>query len=132
MFWKSIKTIQEKAGFELIAWVILPEHFHLLINPEEQIISNIMQRIKLSFSVEYSKKHPHVNRIWQRSFWDHIIRDEDDFYRHLNYIHLNPVKHGLVKNPFEYPHSSIMKFKDYYADGWGVEDEDEPEGEFGE
>jgi len=104
----------------------------LLINPEEQIISNIMQRIKLSFSVEYSKKHPHVNRIWQRSFWDHIIRDEDDFYRHLNYIHLNPVKHGLVKNPFEYPHSSIMKFKDYYADGWGVEDEDEPEGEFGE
>lgn len=45
-------------------------------------------------------------KFWQKGFWDHVIRDEADFQRHLDYIHYNPVKHGLVQRPEDWPYSS--------------------------
>lgn len=47
--------------------------------------------------------------IWQRRFWEHRIRDETDFAHHVDYIHYNPVKHGLVSRPVDWPYSSIHR-----------------------
>ncbi|MDP2728820.1 MAG: transposase, partial [Dehalococcoidia bacterium] len=59
--------------------------------------------------------------IWQRRFWEHVIRDQTDFNRHCDYIHYNPVKHGLVNSPLEWKHSSFRKFveKGLYRQDWG-------------
>jgi putative transposase len=50
-------------------------------------------------------------QFWQRRFWDHVIRDTDDFERHLHYIHYNPVKHGYASDPSRWPHSSYAEWE---------------------
>jgi putative transposase len=127
----SIDNARKKYRFDIIAWVILPEHFHWLLNIQEQSISTIIQSIKLSFSKKYNQRDSINRAVWQKSFWDHIIRDETDFYRHIHYIHYNPVKHGLAKTAFSYKHSSIFDYKEDYPPDWGLTDE-ECSGDFGE
>lgn len=131
LFWDAIAKSQAKGPFDLIAWVVLPEHIHVLIDPKGLRISKVLQSIKISFAKRFVIKHKEPGAVWQSSFWDHVIRDEDDFRRHLDYIHLNSVKHGYVTNPFDWPHSSIMKFKGLYSDGWEIKDE-HYKGDFGE
>jgi putative transposase len=60
-------------------------------------------------------------RFWQKRFWDHIIRDEEDLAQHLDYIHYNPVKHGLVTRPEEWQHSSFIAWQERgaYPEQWG-------------
>ena len=70
--------------------------------------------------------------IWQRRYWEHLVRNEDDFARHVDYIHFNPVKHGLVRRAGDWPHSSFHR---YVGDGrlpadWGIAVD--ASGEFGE
>ena len=59
--------------------------------------------------------------VWQRRFWEHTIRDQEDMNRHLDYIHYNPVKHGLVKSAAEWPWSSFHRYvrMGYYEEAWG-------------
>ena len=86
-------------------------------------ISKIMQSIKLRFTRRYIKHATDTPvSLWQRRFWDHIIRDEDDFQRHLDYIHYNPVKHGVVKSANEYIFSSFRAYveRGAYSLDWGV------------
>ena len=132
MFWKAIDIARAKSGMELHAWVVLPEHFHIMVDPAKSTISKVMQRVKLSLSMNYRKRHHLSGGIWQNRFWDHVIRDERDYWNYLNYIHLNPVKHGMVKRAHDYPHSSIAKFKDIYPEDWGEKCEDALVGAFGE
>jgi len=73
--------------------------------------------------------------IWQRRFWEHTIRDLDDYHRHLDYIHYNPVKHGLVKNVSDWVWSSFHQFvkAGYYERDWGGDHREETSKfEFGE
>ena len=67
-------------------------------------------------------------------FWDHVIRDENDMNSHLDYIHYNPVKHGLVDDPFDWKDSSIHGYhrRGLYERDWGVSREIDFVGEFGE
>jgi putative transposase len=60
--------------------------------------------------------------IWQRRFWEHCIRDEEDWQRHLDYIHYNPVKHLYCDNPADWPYSSFSKMvaRGWYPEGWGA------------
>jgi putative transposase len=60
-------------------------------------------------------------KFWQKRFWDHVIRDEDDFQQHLDYVHYNPVRHKLAVKPEEYPHSSFGHWqqKGAYPARWG-------------
>lgn len=117
------------------AWVVLPDHFHMIIDPMENDLSGIVRRLKLSFANLYYR-HQGMNRgsIWQRRFWDHIIRDQADMNRHTDYIHYNPVKHGLVCDPFEWPHSSLEGYykNGYYTRDWGVIDQSVRDGDYGE
>ena len=103
-----------------IAWVVLPDHFHVIIVPAHEKLS---QSVHL-FKVTYSRRFRDVSgpgRVWQNRYWDHILRDETDLQRHLDYIHFNPVKHGLARSPFDYSHSSFSNFvgEGYYDSDWG-------------
>jgi len=123
---EAIEKHKAATASDLIAWAILPDHFHLLIQPGNTNISLLTRRIKLSFSAKYrQRKGLQSGRLWQYRFWDHIIRNQDDMNRHIAYIHRNPVKHGIVKSPFDYPYSSIHQYREFYPDDWGQIDEDD-------
>jgi putative transposase len=133
LFWRAMDNTRLKYPCDLIAWVILPDHYHLLIDTGTMSISSIIHDFKLSFSSYYRKRvNIRSGKVWQLRFWDHIIRDERDFNRHLDYIHYNPVKHGLVEKPLDYTHTSIHKHREYYQDGWGIREAIDLKGEFGE
>jgi len=135
LLWAGFKTVTSKAGFDLMAWVILPDHFHVVIDPKRHGISNILQRIKMSFGVLWRKRMNFPRgRVWQNRFWDHIIRDQEDLNRHIDYLHFNPVKHGYVNSPFDWTHSSIHQYhaKGFYSRDWGLRDTTAFQGKFGE
>ncbi len=127
LFWESWKRINP------LAWVILPDHFHIIIHINNENISSIMHRFKITFSRRFRDKY-NVGKVWQNRFWDHIIRNQDDLNRHIDYIHYNPVKHGLLNDPFEYEYSSLMEYfgKGHYSRDWGVIDKPDLKGEYGE
>ena len=123
LLWQALDTLQSRFSLKLQAWVILPDHFHLLIDTRGHDISSLMQRLKMSFSALYLKRLGRKSgRVWQNRFWDHIIRDEKDWNCHVDYIHYNPVKHGYVTSPFEWKESSIHEFykRGMYAREWGA------------
>jgi putative transposase len=133
LLWRAVENVKLKRNFKLLAWVILPDHFHFLIDSKNDPISATIHDFKLSFSSHYRKRQCiHSGKVWQLRFWDHIIRDECDYNRHLDYIHYNPVKHGFVKRPFDYLHTSIHKYREYYQPDWGVDEKVNSRGEFGE
>jgi putative transposase len=115
------------------AWVILPDHFHIIIKVDNCSISDLMHRFKITFSRRYRDKYG-SGRVWQNRFWDHIIRNQDDMNKHLDYLHYNPVKHGITKNPFKYQHSSLAIYyeRGLYQRDWGVVNKIIIEGDFGE
>jgi putative transposase len=134
-FRASVEIAKSRLHFKEVAWVALPDHYHAVIQIETSDISMIMQTIKMSFSSQYRKENGlHSGYVWQRRFWDHIIRDQSDLNRHIDYIHYNPVKHGLTKNPFEYKYSSFNQFckKGYYSKDWGKKAIKIIDGQFGE
>ena len=126
MLLDSIEKHTGTTTSDLIAWAILPDHFHLLIHPQNTNISLLMKKIKLFFSAGYrQRKGLQSGRLWQFRFWDHIIRNQDDMNRHIDYIHRNPLKHCLVESPFHYPYSSIHHYREYYPDDWGLKEEND-------
>lgn len=128
---KSFKRAKEIYNFELFGCVILPDHIHLLLRPENiEDYPKIIRAIKYNFShgfndggiaiPPYAKK-----QIWQNRYWEHTIKNDEDLYKHLDYIHYNPVKHGHVKNVKDWEFSSFFKFvemKNYDLD-WGSTDQ---------
>lgn len=117
-----IDEYKRKMRFEIIAHVIMPDHFHIIIDPKRNNLSDILKRIKISFAYRIRKtQRIYSQTIWQKRFWDHIIRDENDFNAHIEYIHYNPVKHGFVKNPLIWEHSSFGEFINdgLYEKDWG-------------
>jgi putative transposase len=126
LLWRAIREVQDGSPFELLAWVVLPDHFHVIIDPKEFDLSHLTRRIKLKFSSRYrfiiGMKS---GRVWQNRFWDHILRDQEDLNRHIDYIHYNPVKHGLADGPLEWEHSSFQAYRrrGFYSDEWGVTDD---------
>lgn len=130
-FKKTLKTFD----FEIFAAVILPNHFHLIIKPQNiKEFSKIIGLIKKYFShainEEYNDKNISESRmkrgekgIWQRRFHEHLIRDEKDLFTRLDYIHYNPVKHGYTQNVKDWEHSSFHKFVKLknYDINWGSE-----------
>jgi len=130
-----LEKVSSNSNAIVPAWVILPDHFHAIMVCNGRTISEIMRDVKLSFGAVLRKsERVHSGRIWQNRFWDHIIRDERDYQRHMDYIHYNPVKHGLVVSPSEWRHSSFCRFLEsgYYDDDWGKTEPMRFDGDFGE
>ena len=116
----AIKNTHLKFNFDIIAIFIMSEHLHMIIK-----VNNINDYPKIIYSLKYyfsknikienvnlseSKIKKGEKGVWQRRYWEHIIRNEQDFYRHLDYIHFNPIKHNLVKSLKEYKYSTFEKF----------------------
>ena len=121
----AINKVKKKYPFSLNAIVILPDHLHCIWRlPENDTDFSMRWRlIKRYFSLEISASinHRKEKEVWQRRFWEHLIRDENDWRKHMDYIHYNPVKHGLVPSPEEWPHSSFCHYveKGFYEKNWG-------------
>ncbi len=108
-----------KRPFRIDAVVVLPDHIHCLwqLPQGDSDFSGRWREIKKSVSRQLDSRTNARNErlVWQRRFWEHLIRDEDDWKNHMDYIHYNPVKHGLVKRPADWPWSSFSKA---VAQGW--------------
>lgn len=113
----AVRHVKTKAPFHIDAWVVLPEHMHCMwtLAPGDADYSGRWQAIKMAFSRKIppgesrsaSRAGKRERGIWQRRFWEHTIRDERDYAAHMDYIHFNPVKHGLVAQAADYPYSSF-------------------------
>ena len=86
-------------------FVLMPDHFHLLITPTEAL-ERALQLIKGGFSFRAKKELGFGGEIWQKSFYDHRVRDWEEYCAFRRYIHMNPVKRGLVAEPEQYLYSS--------------------------
>ena len=133
--WQAILQTRDRTPFELHAWVFMPDHIHLLIDPGGNNLSQIMKQVKLSFAYKYRRENDlYRGRVWRPRFWDHVIRDNTDMNTHLDYIHYNPVGHGLVLIAQEWKLSSLQHYVNngFYTEDWGATDSLTFEGDFGE
>jgi putative transposase len=131
-----------QAPFVTLGFVVLPDHIHALwrLPKGDTDFSSRWRRIKARFSkalppvetLSKSKVSKGERGIWQRRFWEHTIRDDDDFQRHLDYVHYNPVKHGFVKQAVDWPHSTFHAYvgRGKYSRDWGSGGD--IDGDFGE
>ena len=137
----AIRQVQIEQPFEIKAIVLLPNHLHTIFKlPEND--ADFSKRIgKLKSYTSKSCRDFLMQRqsnkreltLWQRRFWEHQIRDEADYIAHCDYIHYNPVKHGLVQNVADWEYSSFHRFvkQGLYPANWG-QGMTLPERDFGE
>ena len=139
----AFRLCQERYPFEIDAIVVLPDHVHALWKLPEgdddfstrwMVIKRKFSSGLHSFDVSDSKEKKREKGIWQRRFWEHCIRDDGDWRRHMGYIHYNPVKHGYVSRPEDWHYGSYTwairkglyenggltekNTVDFYAVGW--------------
>ena len=136
------RIVQQRRPFETIAVCVLPDHIHALwaLPEDDADFSTRWSLIKSKFSRgldpgsrSASKVVKREKGIWQRRYWEHAIRDEADFERHIDYIHFNPVKHGHVTRVADWPHSSFHRYveRGLLTADWGGDLKD-IQGTFGE
>lgn len=130
-----VRQARERQPFVIDAWVVLPDHIHAVwtLPPGDHDYPTRWNRIKAGFSrimgprlnVPESNTPGRLRErrttIWQRRYWEHCIREEDDFHAHVDYIHFNPVKHGLVAKPSDWPFSTFHRYvaQGLYPPEWG-------------
>lgn len=134
----SIDETCEEYPFVIDAWVLLPGHIHCIwtLPPVDNDFSIRWKLIKSGFTKRLTRSinetaisESRIKRgeqaVWQRRFWEHLIRDEKDFEKHYHYIHYNPVKHGYVKAPKDWQFSTFHKFvkRGIYDVAWGARGE---------
>jgi putative transposase len=115
---EAVGVVKQRHPFQILAWVVLPEHMHAIwtLPADDADYSRRWMLIKQRFARHI--EHTHVSAttrrgerdIWQRRFWEHCIRNEQDLARHVDYVHINPVKHGYVQRASEWPYSSIHRY----------------------
>ncbi len=123
--------VKARHPYEIDAIVILPEHLHCILTlpAGDSDFSVRWGLIKAYFSrhiakgerISNSREKRGERGLWQRRFWEHLIRDEADYRQHIDYIHWNPVKHGWVQGVKDWPHSSFHGYvkRGVYPENWG-------------
>ena len=146
---EGIDTVRQSLPFVIEAWVLLPDHLHTIWTLPEgdakyqtrwALIKSLVSRRCVQNREHWneeseSRKKRHESGIWQRRFWEHCIRNDKDFQRHMDYLHYNPVKHGYVRRVADWPYSSFHRLvaQDVYPRDWGgTACEGMKEEEFGE
>ncbi len=129
----SFRQVKTQHPFEIVAQVVLPDHLHSVWQlPEGDadyplrwalIKSSFSRRLPAHEAIPLSRRRKRERAVWQRRYWEHRIRDEEDLQRHVDYIHFNPVKHRYVSRAADWSYSSIHR---YIKDGvmsvdWGGE-----------
>jgi putative transposase len=126
----AVRTTRRAKPFHIDAWVVLPDHMHCIwtLPAGDTDFAARWKAIKIAFSkalpsteslsaVRLAKGE---RGIWQRRYWEHTIRDERDYAAHMDYVHINPVKHGHVARVAEWPYSSFHRLVEagVYAPDW--------------
>ena len=118
----SMQRVKELHPFQHCAHVILPDHLHWMFRPiATATFSDIVAAVKRDVTWRL-KEQGMQGPLWQKRFYDHLIRDDRDFASHLDYIHYNPVRHGLTNAAADYPHSSFVQWlqRGVYDVDWGL------------
>ena len=140
---ECVRACLTELPFHIDAWEVLPDHMHCIwtLPSGDADYSGRWLLIKKRFSRSlpiFEPRSPVMiaraeRGIWQRRYWEHTIRDDNDYVRHMDYVHFNPVKHGLVPAVTEWPHSTFRRavamglYPAEWAPGGGASD-----GKFGE
>jgi putative transposase len=133
---EAFRFVMQNHPFKIVAIVVLPDHIHCIWTlPEDdgdyptrwRLIKNHFSHhftLEPEFTLSNSQKSKGEKAIWQRRYWEHLIRDEDDLRKHVEYIHYNPVKHGLVKSPVDWLYSSFHQYvrQGLYSADWGADE----------
>jgi len=134
---ESFRYVMQRHPFKIDAIVILPEHLHCIwtLPHSDSNFPTRWRLVKSYFSrhcntkyhgmITSSRQKKKEQTIWQRRFWEHQIQTEQDFIHHIDYIHYNPVKHGLVNAPLAWKHSSFHRYvhQEIYHLQWGANEE---------
>ena len=116
--------------FTIEAMVVLPDHLHCMLRLPagdddfptrwRLIKSRFSRQVPAGERVSRSRARRGERGLWQRRYWEHVIRDDEDFRRHMDYIHYNPVKHGYVDDPRDWEFSSLHRLiaRGVYDDDW--------------
>ncbi len=131
----AVLNTRKNHPFTVDAWVLLPDHLHCIwtLPADDNNFSMRWNGIKRRFTtlakhrlhkpewLNASRRRHRDGTIWQRRFWEHQIRDDNDYQRHVDYIHYNPVKHGLVNKVIDWPHSTFHRYvkQGIYPTHWG-------------
>ncbi len=140
------RAVRVRFPFRIDAMVVLPDHFHAVwtLPPEDADYSTRLSLLKrqvsqavrhlLSPSQSASRHKRRELALWQRRFWEHQIRDEGDYARHVDYVHYNPVKHGLVAEVRAWPYSTFHRYVrlGVYPQDWAGGTLAETDGRYGE
>jgi putative transposase len=128
---QAVAQVKKQYPFNIHGWVVLPDHLHCLLELPEgdsdyalrwRLIKTLFCR---SIPADEFRSQVRLRRrergIWQRRFWEHLIRDQRDFDHHLDYIHYNPVKHGYVCRVADWPYSTFHHWvvRGVYDEHWG-------------
>jgi len=132
---KGIQTVRKTHPFFINAWVLLPDHLHCIWTLPENDADYSLRWAKLKRFVtkqcggllyredlmNESKSRRNESTIWQRRFWEHLIRDDQDMKNHMDYIHYNPVKHNIVDCVKKWPYSTFHRYcnNGIYSEDWG-------------
>jgi putative transposase len=129
---KSVADVRSRHPFKIHGWVVLPDHLHCIIElpPGDADFATrwalIKQRFSKSIPLTEHRNAARLRRaergIWQRRYWEHLIRDDRDFSAHMDYVHFNPVKHGLVVRVADWAYSTFHKLvkQGVYPIDWGL------------
>jgi putative transposase len=131
---QAFREVMKRHPFTMDAFVLLPDHLHCIwtLPPGDTDFSSRWRLIKGAVSRRCGdefKRPPTPSRLkkkeqtlWQRRFWEHVIRSDEDYRRHVEYIHYNPVKHGMVKAPRDWAYSSFHRYvrQGVYDIEWGA------------
>ncbi len=117
---EAFRTTRRERPFRIDAMVVLPDHLHAVwtLPPGDAEFPIRWRLIKSRFSlavprgerIRPSRAMKGERGIWQRRYWEHLIRDDTDFRNHVEYSHFNPVKHGLVRRVADWPHSTFHRY----------------------
>src|SRR3984957_11455441 len=139
----AFRQTRQGHPFTIDAIVVLPDHLHAVwtMPDGDADFATRWRLIKSTFSrslprgepISASRAAKGERGIWQRRYWEHTIRDEEDFERHVDYVHINPLKHGLVMRVRDWPYSSFHRLveRGVYPEDWGGDVADRS-GDFGE
>ena len=116
---QALRRVAEQQPFTVGAIVVLPDHLHCLwtLPPDDTDYPTRWRLIKTRVTQAYGASHA----LWQPRYWEHLIRDDTDYRQHIEYIHYNPVKHGYVTRPSEWPYSTFHRYvrQALYPEDWG-------------
>lgn len=111
-FLKTLEKLIKESDCSIYCYTLLPNHFHFLMETRKTSLSQFMARLLTSYSVYFNKRHKRVGPLFQNRFKSKLVQKDDYFLVLSRYIHLNPVKAGLIDDPFVYSYSSLPEYID--------------------